>query len=157
MDYNNLNNNQNSYNQQNNSRYYSAPPTNFRDPGMTFATISVIFGLGCLFTLFTVYIPFILGGLAILFAILSKGYNKKMNLTAKIGIGTAISGIAILFAIIGTMVTLLLSSSRENLVQIGQYLDQLIESQTGYNNLEQLTGTSYEDLMTEYADILGKE
>ena len=155
MDYNNLNNNQNPYNQQNGSRYYSAPPTNFRDPGMTFATISVIFGLGSLFTVFTVYLPFILGGLAIVFAILSKGYNKKMNFAAKIGVGTAITGLALLATIIGTLVGIFLSSSRETLIQFGEQMDKQIEHQTGYTP-EQLIGESYEDIMKDYADLLGK-
>ena len=57
-----------------------------------FAFAALILGVSALFSLFTVYLPLILGSLAILFALLSKGYGKKMAATAKIGFISAIHG-----------------------------------------------------------------
>lgn len=131
------------------------PPQNFRNPGMTFATVSMILGLGSIFTLFTVYLPIILGSLSIIFAILSTSAGQKALATAKVGICTAAGSITLTIALMVMMVSMLLGSSREELVQLGQYIDQVIEDQTG-TALEDVTGESYEDMMNDFADAMGK-
>ena len=119
------------------------------------ATVSMILGLGSIFTMFTVYLPLILGSLAILFAILSKGYGKKMVAAAKIGIGTAIGGLALVITVAGTAVGIIFSLSKDSMVQFGQAMDQQFEEQTGMS-LEDVAGQSYEELMRDYAELLGK-
>ena len=145
MDYNNLNN--------------YRPPQNYRHPGTTFATISMILGLGSIFTLLTVYLPIILGSLAIIFAILSTSAGQKFLVSAKVGICTAAGSISIVVAIIvtvmGMMISLLLGSSREDLIRLGQQMDQDIEDQIGIQPKD-IMGESYEDIMTEFADTMGK-
>lgn len=151
MDY---NNNNNPYTQPNNSYYSNNQSQYIRNPGQTMAIMSMILGLASLFTLFTVYIPIICGSLAIVLAILSKGYGKRMLATAKIGIGTAIGGMALVITIVGSLTALLLSSSGDTLVKFGQQMDQQFEEQTG-QKLEDVLGTSYEDIMKDYAESLG--
>ena len=118
----------------------------FPNPGNTMAIVSLILGIGCVGTIFTVYLPFVLGSLAIIFAILSKGYGKKMLGTAKAGIGISIAGIILVSAMISALVGVIL---------FGQQVDQQLESQTGLDP-EDILGTSYEEIMREYADLLNK-
>ena len=149
------NNYNNPYTQLNDQVPYNRPQPPFRNPGMTMATVSMILGLGSIFTMFTVYLPLILGSLAILFAILSKGYGKKMVAAAKIGIGTAIGGLALVITVAGTAVGIIFSLSKDSMVQFGQAMDQQFEEQTGMS-LEDVAGQSYEELMRDYAELLGK-
>lgn len=149
MDYNRQqenNNNQNNYRSQGNVFPY---------PGQDFAMISMILGTGCLFTFFTVYLPIVMGSLAIILAVISKGYAKKMLLTAKIGMISAVCSLAILLSVFTLTFTFLFSSDRESLTDTGRTLDEQIETQIG-NSTEDILGISYEDLMEQCADMLGK-
>ena len=147
------NQNYNSSNMQNPQSPYRS--CSFPNPGNTMAIVSLILGIGCVGTIFTVYLPFVLGSLAIIFAILSKGYGKKMLGTAKAGIGISIAGIILVSAMISALVGVILSSSRDTLIRFGQQVDQQLESQTGLDP-EDILGTSYEEIMREYADLLNK-
>lgn len=139
------------YNNQNNYR----PPQSYPHPGATFATVSMILGVGSVFTLLTVYLPFILGSLSIIFAVLSSGTGQKLLATAKVGIGSAIGSMAMIIALMGTVLGLILGTSRENMLQLGQQMDQMIENQMGASPQE-LIGESYEDIMRSFADAMGK-
>lgn len=138
------------YREQNN---YNQPQ--FHNAGATFATVSMILGLGCMFTFLTVYIPLVLGSLSIIFALLSKGYGKKMLVSAKIGMCTAIGCMALIATIMGTFISLFLSSSRTDMIRMGQQLDQQLEDQLGISP-DEILGQSYEDMMKTFADSLGK-
>lgn len=139
------------YNNQNNYR----PPQFYPNPGTTFAMISMILGIGSVFTLMTIYLPIILGSLSIIFAVLSSGTGKKLLATAKVGIGSAVGSIAVVIALMGSVFGLILGSSRENLIQLYQQMDQIIESQMGASP-EELIGESYENVMRSFADTMGK-
>lgn len=139
------------YYNQNNYR----PPQNYRNTSMTFATVSMILGLGSIFTLLTIYLPIILGSLAIIFAVLSTDAGQKVLAAAKVGICTAAGSIALVITLMVITVSTLFTASRENLIKLGQQMDQMIESQSGIST-EDIMGESYEDLMTEFADTLGK-
>lgn len=139
------------YNNQNNYR----PPQNYRNPGMTFATISMVLGLGSIFTLLTIYLPIILGSLSIIFAILSTSAGQKALATAKVGICTAISSMALTVVLMVITVGMLLSAGREDLIQLGQQMDHMVEDLTGVQP-EDLRGQSYEDIMKNFADAMGK-
>lgn len=128
------------------SNYYNLPP---RNPGQTMATVSMILGVVSIFTLFTVYIPLVCGSIAVVLAILSKGSFKKMLTTAKVGIGTAIGSIALLFVMIASFSAMLLSTSGDTLIKFGQQIDQQFKEQTG-QEIEDILGMSYEDIMREY-------
>lgn len=127
--------------------YYRQSPHN---PGQKMATISMILGVISIFTLFTVYIPIICGSIAIVLAILSKGSFKKMQAAAKVGIGTAIGSIALLFLLIASLSAMFLSTSGDALIKFGQQFDQQFKEQTG-QEIEDIFGISYEEIMREYA------
>lgn len=139
------------YNNQDNYR----PPQFYPNPGTTFATVSMILGVGSVFTLLTVYLSVILGSLAIIFAVLSSGAGKKFLATAKVGIGSAIGSMAVAIMLISSAFGFFLSSSRENLIQFGQQMDQIVEKQIGASP-EELIGESYENVMKTFADAMGK-
>lgn len=65
----------------NNENEYSGTSFEYNNgfaPGNNgFAFAALILGVSALFSLFTVYLPLILGSLAILFALLSKGYGRR--------------------------------------------------------------------------------
>lgn len=84
----------------------TAPPRN----GMT--TAASILGLATIVTtiLCTVYIPFITGSLAILFALLSKGSSKQMNPSATTGITSAIIGMIMNVVLIVSVIVLYLTN-----------------------------------------------
>ncbi|MDE5908473.1 MAG: hypothetical protein K2H52_07035 [Lachnospiraceae bacterium] len=124
-----------------------------RNPGQTMAMISLILGIASIVTLFSIYLPIILGSIAIVLAILSKGYGKKMLTTAKVGVGTAIGGMTLIVAIFGAIISLFLSMTGDELVEFGRQIDQQFEQQTGMD-IEKLTGTSYEEIMKSYAEMM---
>lgn len=126
-----------------------------RNPGKAMATASMILGIVSIFSMLTVYIPVICGSLAIVLAILSKGYGKKMLPSAKVGVGTGIGGVVLIFSIVGSLVAMILSLSRDDLITFGRQMDQQFERQTG-QELEDVLGQSYEDIMEQYAEIMGK-
>lgn len=152
MDY---NHNSNPYPQPDSPHNPGSEPQFIRNPGQTMATVSLVLGIASIFTIITVYPPVILGSLAIVFAILSKGYGKKMLATAKAGIGTAIGGMALIITIIGSFVGLFLSLSGDELVEFGRQIDEQFEQQTG-QEIEDVAGTSYEEIMKMYAEMMGK-
>lgn len=132
------------------NNYYNNP--SFRNPGMAMATVSLFLGLASFFMSMTVLFSLILGGLAILFALLSKGYGKKMITQAKIGFICGIGGLGTTFFLIVSSVSMLLANP-DMLVEIGRQYDTAIEEVYGQPT-EELYGTSFEDMMTEYANLL---
>ena len=130
MDY---NNNQNIPPQGNG--YYREVNPSFRNPGMAMATASLFLGVTSFFTIMSVFLPFLFGGLAILFALLSKGYGRKMLTQAKIGL------------ICGML------KNPDMLVDIGRQYDDAVESMYGQST-EEIYGESFEDMMKQYADML---
>ena len=71
------------------------------------------------------------------------------------GIGSAIGSMAMIIALMGTVLGLFLGTRRENMLQLGQQMDQMIENQMGASPQE-LIGESYEDIMRSFADAMGK-
>ena len=71
----------------------------------TMATAASVMGIATIVTtiMCTVYVPFITGGLAILFAILSKGKEKHMYRQASTGVTTAIVGLVMNILLIVTV------------------------------------------------------
>lgn len=156
MDY---NNNTNPYTQPNNNYYSNGQNQFIRNPGQTMATVSLILGIVSIFTIFTVYIPLICGSLAIILAILSKGYGKKMLGIAKAGITTGIVGITLIITVIviviSSLLNLISTLSAEEMIEFGRQFDEQFEQQTG-QEIEDVAGTSYEEIMKMYAELLGK-
>lgn len=142
MDY-----NQNQFNQ---NRNYQRTP--FQSPGLTMASVSLVLGIGALFTLLTVFLPFILGSLAIVIALLSKGYGKKMLTQAKVGLGCGLAGISMVSVLTLSSYAMVLSNP-EMLIEIGQQYDAAYEAANGRSTEADL-GMSFEDMMNDFADKL---
>lgn len=140
----------------NNENEYSGTSFEYNNgfaPGNNgFAFAALILGVSALFSLFTVYLPLILGSLAILFALLSKGYGKKMAATAKIGFISAITGLSLILSLslsVSPHCTYYLQSlTDDQLLHYGSQIDQAIEMQLGQST-EEMFGTSYEDMMEQ--------
>ncbi len=103
MDYGNPNQNQG-----------AQPPYQFEQtapPPNSMATAASVLGLATIVStiLCTVYIPFITGALAILFAILSKGRCTRMNGPATTGMATAAAGLVMNVTLIVTSIVLYLT------------------------------------------------
>lgn len=75
---------------------------NYPEPGSSFASAAMVLGIISIVTsfTFTVYPPFVLGSIAIILAILSKGMRPKMLSKARTGIICAVSGL-----ILNTIIT----------------------------------------------------
>lgn len=147
MDY---NNNQNIPPQGNG--YYGGVNPSFHNPGMVMATASLFLGVASFFTMLSVFLPFVFGGLAILFALLSKGYGKKMLTQAKIGLVSGIGGLCVTVALCVSSMVMLLRDP-DLLLEIGQQYDAVIENMYGQST-EEIYGESFEDMMKQYADLL---
>lgn len=134
--------------QSNDPNRYNGVDYSCRNPGMAMATASLLLGLASFFTIMTVILPFICGGLAILFALLSKGYGKILLTQAKIGIICGIGSLVMTVGILISSIALLLQNP-DLLIGIGQQYDELIEDTYG-ESTEDIYGTSFEDMMKEY-------
>ena len=102
-----------------------------------FARSLGIFSIFCAF--FSVFFgAFICGGMAIILAILSKGYNTKMERNAKFGIVAGIIGIVFQICT--------LTVSVYNIINIPEYREQ-------FNSLyEQMYGSPVDDSITDFLD-----
>lgn len=152
------NNNQDSQNSnpsnQNNSGggYYDQPVSKLTNPGLSMAIAAMLLGFGSLFSLLTFFLPLALGGFAILLALLSKGYGKKMVMQAKTGLLCGVAGISITVSMfVGSALYILTNPAA--LVQFGRQYDETIESVYGQDT-EDIIGFSFEDMMKDYADTL---
>lgn len=84
---------------------------------------------------------FICGGMAIVLAILSKGYNTKMEKNAKIGIITGIIGIVLQISVLGFSIY--------NIIHVPEFREQ-------FNSMyEQLYGEPVDDSLHEILDEMG--
>lgn len=125
---------------------------NFHTPGMSMATASLLLGLAAIFTTMTVFLPIVCGCLAILFALLSKGYGKKMITQAKVGLAFG-TGSLVLTVILFFASFNLLISNPDILVEVGKQYDATCESLYGQSS-EEILGFSYEEVLTDFAESL---
>lgn len=125
---------------------------NFHTPGMSMATASLLLGLAAIFTTMTVFLPIVCGCLAILFALLSKGYGKKMITQAKVGLAFG-TGSLVLTVILFFASFNLLISNPDILVEFGKQYDATCESLYGQSS-EEILGFSYEEILTDFAESL---
>ena len=61
----------------------------------------------------------------------------------------------LIFSIVGSLVAMILSLNRDDLITFGRQMDQQFERQTG-QELEDVLGQSYEEIMKQYAEAMGK-
>ncbi len=140
----NQNNNYYNYTEQ---PYAYSPP--FRLPGNGFSTAAMVLGiLAILSTLvLPLYLPFIFGSLAILFALLSKGNADKLSGKAIAGATCGTVGIGLNAAIFTASLFFLLSQP-ELMIEAGKMYDETLEQIYGTPS-EDIFGESMEDMMKE--------
>ncbi len=136
------------YNQNKNHGYYDQPthPT-----GHAMATAALLLGVGALTTCWTFYFSIILGCLSITFALLSKGFEKKMFGSAKIGLICSVTGIVIAILMLAGSIIYLLQNPGV-LLDFGKQTDQMIQQIYGQST-ESILGQSYEDMMKQFVNI----
>ena len=120
-------------------------------PGLPMATASMFLGLAAMFTTMTVFLPPLLGGLAIVTALLSKGYGRKMILQAKVGMILGIFALTVVAVIVFSILAMMISNP-DLLIEIGRQYDAMYQNIYG-QSFESLNGISYEDIMRQYADF----
>lgn len=123
----------------------------YASPGLPMATAAMFLGLAAMVTTMTVVLPFFFGGLAIILALLSKGYGKKMILQAKVGMICGIFGLVVVGVIIFSLFATIIRNP-DMLIDIGRQYDAMYKSFYG-QSFESLYGSSYEDIMRQYADL----
>ena len=96
-----------------------------RHKANSMATAANILGIATIVTtiMCTVYLPFITGGLAILFAILSKGSARQMSRPAKTGVTAGIIGLAMNILLIA-MVWIVYTTNPEIHQQVNDIFEQ---------------------------------
>ena len=122
----------------NNNEGSSAKP--FPNVFALFAKSLGIFSIFC--AVFSVFFgSFICGGLAIVLAILSKGYNTKMEKNAVIGLATGIIGVVLQISLLGFSVY--------NVIHVPEFREQ-------FNSLyEEMYGEPVDDSINEMLDEMG--
>lgn len=131
---------------ENNEDYKSSETANTSDvksfPNVfaLFARSLGIFSIFC--AVFSIFFgSFICGGLAIVLAILSKGYYTKMEKNAKIGLATGIIGVVLQIS--------LLVVSVYNIIHVPEFREQ-------FNSIyEQIYGEPVDDSINEILDEMG--
>lgn len=111
--------------------------------GNVFSTLSIYFGIAAIISICTGVLPYVLGSLSILFALLSKGYHKKMHKTAIAGICTSCFGIFLASVSLFSSV-ILLYTSPDARKEFRSYMNQITELETGQ---------SFDEFMEEYYHI----
>ena len=147
MDFNNNPYNQNNSTTDNNPYGYQYTPP-VRIPGNGFANAAMILGIISIVTaiMLTLYFPFALGSLAILFALLSKGRAPKMQGRAKAGIICGTIGLAINISIFVSSICFVLSNP-DLLIESAQMYDDMFEQMYGQPS-EDILGDSMEDIIS---------
>lgn len=150
MDFNNNNPNQNNNPGNNipgNNPYGNRYTPQANVPGSGLAGTAMILGIAAIVSaiMMTVYFPFILGGLAILFALLSKGLSPRFMKQAKIGIVCALAALAVNISIIIASVSFIFSNP-DMLIDVAKTYDTQIEKMYGVPS-EEILGDSMEDMI----------
>ncbi|MCL2254160.1 MAG: hypothetical protein FWC09_06915 [Lachnospiraceae bacterium] len=132
------------YNQNKNHGYYDQPthPT-----GQTMATAALILGIVAVATFWTLYLPIVCGGLGLLFAYLSKGFEDRFSGQAKFAMIFAGAGFFISIAVIIGLVYNL-TENPELMLDYGRQLDQLFLQMFGQSS-QNMMGNSYEETIRQ--------
>ncbi len=127
--------------------FYEQPYQQTYKPTGKFAIVSMILGICSLALLCTVFCPIILGGLGIIFAVLSKRRGQKMENAAMTGVITSSIGLglSLIFCVVSVVsaVHMMKPENRNMLNQmyedtLGMTYDEYIEDFYGEDMLEQL-------------------
>ena len=121
----------------------------YKMPGKSLATASMILGIISILStiLMTLYIPMILGSIAIVLAILSKGSKNNMPGQATAGIVCGAGGLVVNVGIF-TAALVFVFSHPEILQETARTYDTFLEQYYG-ESTEEMFGQSMEDMINE--------
>lgn len=119
---------------------YSPQTTQVEESSMSKASfiVGIIAVIASVILFWTVYVPIILGGFAIIFAILSRNKEGKLPKKAKIGLSTAIIGCCINIGVIIALISFAFNTLRNN----PEFWESFTE---GFNE-------AYEDIYGDYSN-----
>ena len=130
------------------SGYIPVQPSRVYEMPNNLAKAAMVLGILSLLTIFTVYLPLILGSLAVILAILSRGSRKKMHGDAKTGVITGTISLCIVPAIVAASFYLVFTNP--------SYYEQFNDT------YEKMYGRSFDDTLKgikdgtiDYDDIYG--
>lgn len=112
-------------------------------PKSAFSSVALVFAIGSLLTIMTVYLPLIFGSLAIIFAVLSKGARLKFNMTELLTI--ALSVFSIVIVIIAMVAAIYI------LIMNPQYVIDSIEMMAPM--LEQIYGVTADEIIQQFESM----
>lgn len=148
---NHINNHNDNFNPQNGYRapYGSMPVPPVKVPGNGFAIAAMILGISAIITAFmlTVYLPFILGSLSIVMAILSRSGLTGLQSKAKAGIICSVVALLLNIGIVGYSFSIIFNNP-ELIMQTATMYDEMIEQMYGVPS-EEILGESMEDTISE--------
>jgi hypothetical protein len=130
------------YNQKKDYGYYDQP---IHPTGQSMATAAMVAGIICIATFWTVYLPIVIGGLGMVFAFLSKGFEKKLSNNAKVGFIFSAIGFSACTIFLAVGIFYLLNNP-ERFVELGQQLDTMGAGME--------LGFSYEESVKQIIDML---
>lgn len=131
---------ENNYDNSNTEKVNNTSDQPFPNVFALFAKSLGAFSIFC--AVFSVFFgSFICGGLAIVLAILSKGYNTQMEKNAKIGLATGIIGVVLQIFLLGFSIY--------NIIHVPEFREQ-------FNSIyEQMYGEPMDDSINEMLDQMG--
>lgn len=131
---------ENNYDNSNTEKVNNTSDQPFPNVFALFAKSLGAFSIFC--AVFSVFFgSFICGGLAIVLAVLSKGYNTKMEKNAKIGLATGIIGVVLQIFLLGFSIY--------NIIHVPEFREQ-------FNSIyEQMYGEPMDDSINEMLDQMG--
>ncbi len=110
----------------------------------TFSSVALVFAIASLLTVMTVYLPLLLGSLAIIFAVLGKGERLSFNMTELLTVGlSTFSIIIVLIAMVAALYILFMNP---------QYILDSIEMMAPM--LEEVYGVTAEELIQQLESTL---
>lgn len=116
------------------------------------ATAALFLGVGAMVTFWTVYLPMVFGGLGIILAILSMGFERKLYSQARTAIAFSAIGLVISFAIIFTTIVGFLQNPN-TLMDIARQYDMRFMQTYGQSS-DEVMGNSYENMLQQFYNML---
>ena len=137
-------NEQPNHNEESYGNWESITPPPPAKPANALAVAAFIFGILATLTLCTIYLPIIFGSLSIVFALLSKGSEKRMHSLASSGIASSVFAL-IVTALMFIFVFIALFSNETYRQEVQHMYEEQYEDM-----YREIYGDSYNDLIDEF-------
>jgi predicted PurR-regulated permease PerM len=133
------------YNQNEDYGYHDQPT---HATGQAMATAALFLGIAAVATIWTLFMPLALGCMGFICAYLSKGFDQKLDGSARVGVSLAVAAI-VLCAVVMTVGIVAIINDPSLLLDYGRQMDQMVFERFGQTT-ESLLGQSYEGVFTDF-------